>query len=97
MCARFSSSRPGVWLRINELSIRDGSIYRNGTSTGQDYWTLAAPVDLTTKATGGGVRKPVADLKSIGRSTARLGSAGKNFRRDIFIHDMQIDGMVHPA
>jgi CO/xanthine dehydrogenase Mo-binding subunit len=33
-----------------ELSIRDGSILRNGASTGQDYWTLAGAVNLTAKA-----------------------------------------------
>src|SRR5215831_4439509 len=37
--------------RTNELSIRDGSIYRKGLSTGQDYWTLASAIDLTCKAT----------------------------------------------
>ena len=77
------------------MSIRDGSIYRNGASTGQDYWTLAGAVDLTTKATGGGVRKRVTDLKSIGESSERLDLPGKIFGESVFIHDMQINGMVH--
>jgi nicotinate dehydrogenase subunit B len=81
--------------KSHELSIRDGSIYRNGTSTGQDYWTLAGAVDLTCKATGAAVRKPVADLKSIGASSARLDLPAKIFGGSVFIHDMQIDGMVH--
>jgi CO/xanthine dehydrogenase Mo-binding subunit len=81
--------------KSHELSIRDGSIYRNGTSTGQDYWTLAGAVDLTCKATGAAVRKPVADLKSIGASRARLDLPAKIFGGSVFIHDMQIDGMVH--
>ena len=63
----------------NDLSIRDGSIYCNGTSTGQDYWTLAGAVDLTTKATGGGVSKRVTDLKSIGTSSKRLDLPAKIF------------------
>ena len=78
-----------------ELSIRDGSILRNGASTGQDYWTLAGAVDLTAKATGTGARKRVADLKSIGESSARIDLPAKVFGEAIFIHDMQLDGMVH--
>ncbi|HEX9071041.1 MAG TPA: molybdopterin cofactor-binding domain-containing protein [Pseudolabrys sp.] len=81
--------------KANDLSIRDGSIYRNGTSTGQDYWTLAGAVDLTTKATGGGVSKRVTDLKSIGTSSERLDLPAKIFGQSVFIHDMQINGMVH--
>ena len=81
--------------KANDLSIRDGSIYRNGTSTGQDYWTLAGAVDLTTKATGGGVRKRVTDLKSIGKSSERFDLPAKIFGESVFIHDMQINGMVH--
>ncbi len=81
--------------KADELSIRDGSIYRNGTSTGQDYWTLSGAVDLTVKATGGGKRKRVADFKTIGTSSARLDLPGKIFGESTFIHDMQIDGMVH--
>lgn len=81
--------------KANELSIRDGSIYRNGASTGQDYWTLAGAVDLTTKATGSGVRKRVTDLKSIGTSSERLDLPAKIFGQSVFIHDMQINGMVH--
>jgi CO/xanthine dehydrogenase Mo-binding subunit len=81
--------------KTNDLSIRDGSIYRNGTSTGQDYWTLAGAVDLTTKATGGGVPKRVIDLNSIGKSNERLDLPAKIFGKSVFIHDMQINGMVH--
>ncbi|MGB8576440.1 MAG: molybdopterin cofactor-binding domain-containing protein [Pseudolabrys sp.] len=81
--------------KANDLSIRDGSIYRNGTSTGQDYWTLAGAVDLTTKATGGGVRKRVTDLTSIGKSSERFDLPAKIFGESVFIHDMQINGMVH--
>jgi nicotinate dehydrogenase subunit B len=81
--------------RANDLSIRDGGIYRNGTSTGQDYWTLAGAVDLTTKARGGAIHKRVTDLKSIGKSSERFDLPAKIFGESVFIHDMQIDGMVH--
>ena len=78
-----------------ELSIRDGSILRKGASTGQDYWTLAGAVNLAVKATGGGTRKSVADMKQIGQSSERLDLPDKIFGKATFIHDMQIDGMVH--
>ncbi len=47
------------------------------------------------KATGSGGRKPVADLKHIGQSSARLDLPAKIFGEAVFIHDMQLDGMVH--
>ena len=78
-----------------ELSIRDGSILRKGASTGQDYWTLAGAVNLAVKATGSGTRKSVADMKQIGQSSERLDLPDKIFGKATFIHDMQIDGMVH--
>jgi nicotinate dehydrogenase subunit B len=80
---------------IAELSVRDGSILRNGTSTGQDYWTLAGAVDLSTKATGSGKRKAVADFTSIGHDTPRLDLPAKIFGEAAFIHDMKLPGMVH--
>ena len=81
--------------QASELSIRDGSILRKGAATGQDYWTLAGAVDLKANATGSGARKPIADLKSIGQSSARLDLPAKIFGEATFIHDMQLDGMVH--
>ena len=81
--------------KTGELSICDGRIFRNGTSTGQDYWTLSGAVDLNVKATGGGERKSVADLRNIGTSTARVDLPGKIFGESAFIHDMHLDGMVH--
>jgi CO/xanthine dehydrogenase Mo-binding subunit len=78
-----------------ELSIRDGCILRKGASTGQDYWTLAGAVNLAVKATGSGTRKSVAEMKQIGQSSERLDLPDKIFGKATFIHDMQIDGMLH--
>ncbi|MBI3704483.1 MAG: xanthine dehydrogenase family protein molybdopterin-binding subunit [Rhizobiales bacterium] len=80
---------------VNELSIRDGSILRKGASTGQDYWTLAGAVDLNVDAGGSGARKPIAELESIGTSSARLDLPAKIFGDAIFIHDMRLPGMQH--
>ncbi len=79
----------------SELTIRDGRILRGGKPTGQDYWTLAGAINLAVKATGSGARKAIADLKYIGESTARLDLPDKIFGKAIFIHDMQLPGMVH--
>jgi len=79
----------------SELSIRDGSILRNGASTGQDYWILAGAIDLSANATGTGPRKAVSDFTSIGHDTPRLDLPAKIFGDAAFIHDMKIDGMVH--
>jgi nicotinate dehydrogenase subunit B len=80
---------------MSELSIGDGKFLRGGKSTGQDYWTLAAAVDLAVKASGGAKRKPVTELKTVGVSQARLDLPAKVFGRAAFIHDMTIDGMRH--
>src|SRR5476649_2290051 len=81
--------------QASEFSIRDGSVFRDGASTGQDYWTLAGAVNLAVKATGTGKRKAVADLQFIGRNSARLDLPAKIFGDAVFIHDMRIDGMLH--
>jgi len=79
----------------SELTIRDGSILRNGASTGQDYWTLAGAVDLSVKATGAGQRKPVAAMNIIGASVARSDLPAKVFGEPVFLHDVVMPGMAH--
>lgn len=80
---------------VAELAVRDGAILRNGAATGQDYWTLAASVNLATDAKGGATLKPIADYSVIGQSEARLDLPGKVFGEAVFIHDMVLDGMAH--
>jgi CO/xanthine dehydrogenase Mo-binding subunit len=78
-----------------DLTVRDGSVLRGGKTTGQDYWTLAGAVNLAVKASGSGARKPVGEFKHIGESRERLDLPDKIFGKAIFIHDMQLPGMVH--
>src|SRR6516165_5890830 len=68
--ARFGFSRA-------DLSVRDGAITHRGAATGQDYWSLAAAVDLRRDATGGAPTKPVADYREIGRNVPRVDLATK--------------------
>ncbi len=77
------------------LNIRDGEILRDGKSTGQDYWTLAAAIDLAVDASGAGPRKAPADYRTVGANTPRLDLPGKIFGAPAFIHDMTLPGMKH--
>src|SRR5439155_20579258 len=77
------------------LTVRDGSIMLRGEATGQDYWSLAAAVDLARDATGRASPKPVADYRVVGKNAPRVDLAAKVFGEAIFMHDMVLDGMLH--
>lgn len=77
----------------DELAIDDGAITRDGTPTGEDYWSLAPAVDLGRAATA--AAKPKSRRSEIGRNTPRVDLGGKVFGAPAFMHDMAIDGMVH--
>jgi len=79
----------------DELTIVDGKFLRNGQSTGLDYWTIAAAVDLHVPANGRAARKAIKDLKTVGTNRPRRDLPAKVFGEAIFIHDMKIDGMRH--
>ncbi len=70
-----------IGCEAGELGIRDGSILRNGATTGQDYWTLAGAVNLAVKATGSGARKAVADFEDDWREQPAARFAGEDIRR----------------
>jgi nicotinate dehydrogenase subunit B len=76
-----------------ELAVRDGAILARGQPTGQDYWSLAPAIDLARHATAGAPVKT--DFAVIGRNARRVDLAAKVFGQAAFIHDMQVDGMVH--
>jgi nicotinate dehydrogenase subunit B len=78
-----------------DLAIRDGIITHRGETTGHDYWSLAAAVDLGQHATGRPPTKDVHDYRVIGRNAPRVDLAAKVFGQSIFVHDMVLDGMVH--
>jgi len=78
-----------------DLAVRDGAITQNGEPTGQDYWSLAAAVDLRRDATGRSPTKSVSDYSIVGRNAPRVDLAAKVFGGPAFIHDMVLDGMAH--
>ncbi len=80
---------------VGELSIRDGSILRDGVATSLDYWTLSGAVDLNVTATGADSHKATGAFKHIGSNAPRIDLPAKVFGKPIFIHDLQLPGMVH--
>jgi CO/xanthine dehydrogenase Mo-binding subunit len=81
--------------RRADLAVRDGTITQNGEPTGQDYWSLAAAVDLRRNATGRSPTKTVSDYGIVGRNAPRVDLAAKVFGGPAFIHDMVLAGLVH--
>ena len=78
-----------------DLAVRDGAITQKGEPTGQDYWSLAAAVDLRRDVTGRSPTKTVSDYSIVGRNAPRVDLAAKVFGGPAFVHDMVLDGMVH--
>lgn len=81
--------------KASDLTVHDGSFLRNGAPVDQDYWTLAASVDLAANATGVVARKPWSAYQTVGRNTARIDLPAKIFGQPAFIHDMVVDGVTH--
>ena len=73
----------------------DGAVTRDGMPTGQDYWSLAAAVDLGRHASGRAMPKPARGYRVVGRSAPRVDLAAKVFGAPVFVHDMVLDGMLH--
>jgi len=78
-----------------ELSIQDGAITHRGQPTGQDYWSLAAEVDLARPATGRASIKPASEHRVVGHDLPRVDLAEKVFGGPAFLHDIRVDGMLH--
>ena len=80
---------------VGDLAVRDGAILHRGAPIGQDYWSLAAAVDLSRHATGRASVKPASEHRVVGQSAPRVDLAAKVFGAPAFIHDMTLDGMLH--
>ncbi len=85
-------------LRLNcsrdELSVVDGKFLQNGAATGQDYWTVAAEIDLTQPVTGSAPPKQVASYKVVGRSVTRVDLPAK-MSGAAFVHDVLPADVLH--
>jgi nicotinate dehydrogenase subunit B len=85
-------------LRLNcsrdELTVVDGRFLQNGAATGQDYWTVAAEIDLTQAVTGTTPTKPVASYKVVGQSVPRVDLPAK-MSGAAFVHDVLPTDVLH--
>ena len=79
----------------DDLTVSDGRFLRGGAPTGQDYWTLAASIDLSVNATGAGTRKAAAGYRHVGTSVQRTDLPDKVFGAPSYIHDIKLPGMMH--
>src|SRR5438874_1885894 len=77
------------------LSVENGAILHKGQSTGQDYWSLAASVDLQREATGRAPIKQASQHRVVGQNLPRTDLADKVFGGPAFLHDVALDGMLH--
>lgn len=85
-------------LRLNcsrdELTVVDGRFLQNGAATGQDYWTVAAEIDLTQPVTGTVPPKQVASYKVVGQSVPRVDLPAK-MSGAAFVHDVLPRDVLH--
>jgi len=85
-------------LRLNcspaDLTIVDGAFHQNGAPTGQDYWSVAAEIDLTQNVTGSAPVKPVSAYKIVGRSTPRRDLPAK-VSGAAYVHDYHPADLLH--
>ncbi len=66
-----------------------------GAGGSTSYWELVSDTTLRMEATGRATPKPAADRRLVGRPVPRLDIPGKVFGEAVFIHDLQLPGMLH--
>ena len=79
---------------IGALAIEDGRFLRAGRHIGQDYWSIAAEIDLARAAAGDAAPKPPSNYRIVGQSLPRLDLADK-VTGAAFIHDLAPDDVLH--
>ena len=77
-----------------EITVQDGAFLRAEAPTGQDYWSLAAEVDLSRPADGAAPPKPRAAYRLVGTSVARRDLPAK-LSGAAFIHDLVRPDLLH--
>jgi nicotinate dehydrogenase subunit B len=86
-------------LRLNcspdDLTVVDGQFLQNGAPTGQDYWSVAAEIDLSQNVSGTTKPKPHGSYKIVGQSIPRIDLPGKVTGRPAYLHDVLPAGVLH--
>ncbi|HVB69024.1 MAG TPA: molybdopterin cofactor-binding domain-containing protein, partial [Acetobacteraceae bacterium] len=70
-----------------DITVVDGTFFRGGQPTGQDYWSVAPEVDLVRDADGSAAPKPIGSYRVVGRSVPRRDLPAK-VAGAAFIQDM---------
>jgi nicotinate dehydrogenase subunit B len=85
-------------LRLNcnpaDLSIESGRFLQNGAATGQDYWSVAAEIDLSQTITGTAPVKPASAYTVVGQSVPRVDLPAK-LSGAAFVHDVLPPDTLH--
>jgi CO/xanthine dehydrogenase Mo-binding subunit len=85
-------------LRLNcsrdDLTVVDGQFLQDGMPTGQDYWTVAAEIDLSQPVTGTAPVKPASAYKVVGQSVPRRDLPAK-VSGAAFVHDTMPHNLLH--
>ncbi|MBM3622626.1 MAG: xanthine dehydrogenase family protein molybdopterin-binding subunit [Alphaproteobacteria bacterium] len=85
-------------LRLNcspgDLSIEGGRFVQNGAATGQDYWSVAAEIDLSQDVTGTAPVKPASSYTVVGQSVPRADLPAK-LSGAAFVHDVLPPDVLH--
>ena len=80
--------------RREDVSFKDGAVWRNGEATDLTAWSLADVVALDQPVVDFSRPKPVAERRIVGTPMPRLDLREKTSGAP-FIHDLSFDGMLH--
>ena len=79
---------------VEQLSVKDGVITaRAGGSV--TYWEITDETLLKHRASGEAQPKAAADYTLVGRSLARIDIPPKVFGAPVYVHDLELPGMLH--
>ncbi|MBN9489588.1 MAG: xanthine dehydrogenase family protein molybdopterin-binding subunit [Alphaproteobacteria bacterium] len=85
-------------LRLNcsrdDLTVVDGQFLQDGAPTGQDYWTVAAEIDLSQPVTGTAPMKLPTAYKVVGQNVPRRDLPAK-VSGAAFVHDVAPHNLLH--
>lgn len=80
---------------INNIEIKDGEFFLNGSSTKLSYWSLAKDVKLDKSVEKYMKPKTKEQKRLMGKSLKRIDLHDKILGKHKFIHDLEFDQMLH--
>ena len=80
---------------LDELAVRDGTIFRRASNESLTYWELRDDVDLTRDADGRARPKRPEQLTLVGKPLPRLDLPDKVMGKGVYVQDLDLPGMLH--